>query len=157
MAIPVKIIECDFGNPRHCESFVTLLNEYIKDDMGAGQIIKGCQKEKILSDISIHPSKLVLFALCDKICTGMVVCFWGYSTFRVCPLINIHDLIVLPAYRRKGIGRKLVAAVEKKALMAGCGKMTLEVRDDNKQAQKLYKSLGYGQCQPPMSFWIKLF
>ena len=157
MSLSIKIIECDLKNLDHRESFVVLLNEYIKDEMGGGEIIKGARKEKILSEMGSHPSSLVLFALCDKMCVGMVVCFWGYSTFRVCPLLNVHDLIVLPAYRQKGIGKRLMEAVEEKAHVSGCGKITLEVRHDNKQAHRLYKSLGYGDCQPPMSFWVKLF
>ena len=151
----IKIVECDFRNLDHRESFVVLLNEYIKDDMGGGEIIKGPRKEKLLSEMSEHPSKLVLFALCDKMYIGMVICFWGYSTFRVCRLLNVHDLIVLYAWRHKGIGRKLMEALEEKAGMFGCGKITLEVREDNKQARQLYSSLGYGECQPPMSFWVK--
>ena len=128
MTTPVKIIECDFRNFDHRESFVTLLNEYIKDDMGTGEIIKGPRKEKILSEMGTHPSSLILFAFCDKMYVGMVVCFWGYSTFRVSQLLNVHDLIVLPAYRQKGIGRKLMEALEEKACVSGCGKITLEVR-----------------------------
>ena len=151
----IEIIECDFRNLDHRESFVILLNEYIKGDMGTGEIIKGPRKKKILDELSDHPSRLVFFALCEEIYVGMVVCFWGYSTFRVCPLLNIHDLIVLPAYRQNGIGRKLIEAVEKKAHLFGCGKITLEVRHDNKQARRLYASLGYGECEPPMFFWVK--
>ena len=133
-----------------------LLNEYIKDDMGGGEIIKGARKEKILSEMSEHPSRLVIFALWGRVYVGMVVCFWGYSTFRVSPLLNIHDFIVLSAYRQKGIGRKLMEALEEKARLSGCGKITLEVRNDNKHARRLYTSLGYGECRPPMSFWVKL-
>ena len=134
-----------------------LLNEYIKDDMGGGEIIKGPRREKILNEMGAHPSRLVFFALWEGICVGMAVSFWGYSTFRVCSLLNVHDLIVLPAYRQKGIGRKLMEAVEEKARLSGCGKITLEVRYDNKQARQLYMSLDYKDCKPPMSFWVKFF
>jgi GNAT superfamily N-acetyltransferase len=157
MSLSIKIIECDFKDFDQREAFVTLLNEYINDEMGGGETIKGLRREKILAEMSAHPSKLVLFAFCDNMYVGMVVCFWGYSTFRVCPLLNIHDLIVLSAWRQKGIGKRLMEAVEEKGRQSGCGKITLEVRHDNKQAHRLYKSLGYGECQPPMSFWVKLF
>ena len=155
--MPIKIVECDFRNLDHRESFVILLNEYIKDDMGGGKIIKGPRKKKILREMNQHPSRLVFFALLEGAFVGMIVCFWGYSTFRVCPLLNVHDLIVLPDYRQKGIGRKLMEAVEKKARLLGCGKITLEVRYDNKQGRQLYSSLDYKESQPPMSFWVKLF
>jgi len=124
--------------------------------MGGGQIIKGSRKIKILHEMKNHPSRLVFLALCDKIYVGMVVCFWGYSTFRAGPALNIHDLIVLPAYRQKGVAGKLMEAVEKRAHQCGCSKITLEVRSDNKPARRLYHSLGYGDCHPAMSFWVKL-
>jgi len=36
-----------------------------------------------------------------------------------------------------------------------CSKVTLEVREDNITAQNLYKSIGFGECEPPMKFWVK--
>ena len=45
---------------------------------------------------------------------GAAVCFIGFSTFAAKPLINIHDFVVLPAARGKGVGRRLLEAVEKK-------------------------------------------
>jgi len=53
MSLSAQIIECDFNSFDHRESFVMLLNEYIKDDMGGGEIIKGARKEKILSDMGV--------------------------------------------------------------------------------------------------------
>jgi ribosomal protein S18 acetylase RimI-like enzyme len=35
------------------------------------------------------------------------------------------------------------------------GKLTLEVRQDNKNAKQLYKCLGFKDCKPPMLFWVK--
>lgn len=154
--MPLTIVECDLAKSEHREAFVVLLNEYIKDDMGGGEAIKGAREEKLLAHLRAHPAKLILFAKVERVYAGMAVCFWGYSTFRVCPLLNIHDLVVLPEYRKKGIGRHLMQAVEEKARASGGGKLTLEVRSDNQKARQLYLSLGYGECQPPMSFWVKL-
>ena len=46
-------------------------------------------------------------------------------------------------------------AILKRADDIGCAKITLEVREDNLKAQKLYKSLGFEDCQPKMFFWTK--
>jgi len=40
------------------------------------------------------------------------VCFRGFSTFAAAPLINVHDLAVVPGFRGQGIGRRLLEAVE---------------------------------------------
>jgi ribosomal protein S18 acetylase RimI-like enzyme len=75
---------------------------------------------------------------------GVAVCFTGFSTFRAAPLINIHDLAVLPNLRRRGVGARLIAAVEAEARRRGCCKVTLEVRDDNVAAMRLYRRAGFG-------------
>jgi ribosomal protein S18 acetylase RimI-like enzyme len=43
----------------------------------------------------------------------------------------------------------------KKADEIDCSKITLEVRENNHRAQKLYKNLGFENCQPKMFFWVK--
>jgi len=73
----------------------------------------------------------------------LAVCFTGFSTFRARALYNIHDLAVLPAWRGRGVGRRLLRAVEAQARERGYCKITLEVRADN-PAAGLYRQLGYG-------------
>lgn len=50
---------------------------------------------------------------------------------------------VLPAYRRKGIGRDLMLAGEEFARRKGAREVSLEVIDGNDGAQRLYESIGY--------------
>jgi ribosomal protein S18 acetylase RimI-like enzyme len=94
-----------------------------------------------------HPGALVLLALAgdqDERPVGVAVCFFGLSTFRAKPLLNVHDLAVLPEHRGRGIGRALLQAAEDRARQKGCCKLTLEVRDDNTRARALYRSFGFG-------------
>jgi len=51
----------------------------------------------------------------------------------------------LPEYRGRGIGRKLLEAVEKNARQLGCCKVTLEVGQDNQLAKGLYRSVGFAE------------
>jgi ribosomal protein S18 acetylase RimI-like enzyme len=74
---------------------------------------------------------------------GVAVCFIGFSTFAAKPLINIHDCMVLPAFRGKGVGRRLLDAVEAKARELGCCKLTLEVMDNNDRALRAYEAAGF--------------
>jgi len=85
----------------------------------------------------------VLLAVSEGRPVGVAVCFLGFSTFQARPLLNIHDLAVLPEWRGKGIGRALLAHVEDRARRRGCCKLTLEVLDDNARARGLYESLGF--------------
>ncbi|TVQ88478.1 MAG: GNAT family N-acetyltransferase [Chromatiaceae bacterium] len=79
---------------------------------------------------------------------GVAVCFTGFSTFQARGLLNLHDLALLPAWRGRGIGRRLLAAVEAIARARGYCKITLEVRGDNAPARALYASAGFGVAPP---------
>jgi ribosomal protein S18 acetylase RimI-like enzyme len=79
---------------------------------------------------------------------GVAIGFLGYSTFRARPLLNLHDLAVLPAARGAGVGRALLAAVAARARALGCCKVTLEVREDNAPARRLYARAGFVDSAP---------
>jgi ribosomal-protein-alanine acetyltransferase len=56
---------------------------------------------------------------------------------------HILTIDVLPAYRRRGIGQKLLQEMEKIFRGKGVRTCRLEVREDNAAALQLYKKLGY--------------
>ena len=60
-------------------------------------------------------------------------------------MLNVHDMAVVDGQRGRGIGRRLLEAVEQEARARGCCKITLEVRDDNDTARHLYDRFGFGQ------------
>ena len=66
-----------------------------------------------------------------------------------------RDIVVLEKYRNAGVGRRLMEGIQQAAASLGCSKITLEVREDNHNAQYLYQSLGYRECTPKMHFWEK--
>jgi ribosomal protein S18 acetylase RimI-like enzyme len=86
---------------------------------------------------------------------GLAVCFLGYSTFAARPLVNIHDLIVHPNFRRRGVAAQLLAAVETRARELGCCKVTLEVRVDNAAARSLYATRGFSSGGSPYELWFQ--
>jgi ribosomal protein S18 acetylase RimI-like enzyme len=77
---------------------------------------------------------------------GVAVCIGGFSTFAGRPLINVHDLAVMPTHRGRGIGRRLLEAVAERARQTGCCKVTLEVRTSNADARRLYERLGFSDA-----------
>lgn len=56
---------------------------------------------------------------------------------------RLYSLATLPEARGKGIGERLVAAVEQLARRRRCRTLRLEVRRDNRAAQRLYLRRGY--------------
>jgi ribosomal-protein-alanine N-acetyltransferase len=56
------------------------------------------------------------------------------------------DLVVLPAYRRRGIGRALLERAEAYARGEGARVLRVGVLAKNEAAARLYRSLGFGDC-----------
>ncbi len=68
----------------------------------------------------------------------------GYAGMRtVLDEGYINNVAVLPAYRRQGLARALLAELEKEATARALSFLTLEVRESNLPAHSLYASLGY--------------
>ncbi len=151
----IKIIALDFADPSHCDALVTLLNHYISDRMGGGVALDNLQQKKLVEGLRNHSSKLVFLAKSGDEYVGLIIGYLNFATFTVKQFINIHDVVVLDIYRNKGIGRLLMQRIEEYARETGCSKITLEVREDNHNAQRLYRDLGFEECTPKMYFWIK--
>lgn len=155
MMSDIKIIECDFSNSEHCAKLVQLMNDYISDKMGGGDLIKGEKESQLIEGLKNHPSKLILFATYKNEIAGLTNCFINFGTFAVAPFVNIHDVIINRNFRGKGLGKALMKGIIEKAKDLKCAKITLEVREDNTTAQNLYKSLGFDECESKMFFWSK--
>lgn len=55
----------------------------------------------------------------------------------------INYLAVEPSLQRSGLGRLLMAHVEKELLQRGCPKINLQVRETNTDVIEFYRALGY--------------
>jgi GNAT superfamily N-acetyltransferase len=74
---------------------------------------------------------------------GVAVCVRSISTFAAAPAMNVHDIAVRPGHRGMGIGKALLAEVERAARTLGCCKMTLEVHRENVGAIQTYRAFGF--------------
>lgn len=151
----IQIEDCNFCDPDHLSAIGELLNTYVADNMGGGMPLNKLQQLRLVDALNNHPTAIVLLAIVNEKIVGMLIGFENFSTFTVRPMINIHDLIVTPAFRGLGIGRKLMEAIEARAAEKGCGRISLEVRHDNVKAQTLYVSLDFKEADPPMYYWRK--
>jgi ribosomal protein S18 acetylase RimI-like enzyme len=111
--------------------------------MGGEKALSAEVRAALIPGLQRHPTTVVFLAWHSATPVGIAVCFVGFSTFLARPLLNIHDLAVIPAYRRHGVGRLLLEQVAAKGTALGCCKLTLEVRADNHSAQRLYEAVGF--------------
>lgn len=56
---------------------------------------------------------------------------------------HVTNIAVLPSHQRLGLGSVLIDEIEKFAIMNRCETLSLEVRVSNKDAQRLYRKLGF--------------
>lgn len=153
--IDVSFVLCDYTNDYHCRKLAELINEYIADPMGGGKPLTLREQLYLVDGLANHPSSLVVFAVSFDEIIGLAVCFINFSTFKIKKYLYIHDLIVKQSVRCFGVGRKLLEYCIALSVERKYCKLTLEVRNDNANAQKLYKSLGFDECNPVMHFWTK--
>jgi GNAT superfamily N-acetyltransferase len=74
----------------------------------------------------------------------------GLAGLHVLPLVEHDDIgcmltamVVGERYRRRGIGRELLAAVEREARSRGCSRLVLGSADRRADAHAFYESLGF--------------
>jgi len=158
MGNSIQIIEANLDEPTHARAIVELLDEYARDPMGDNQPLADFTKNHLVPALKKFGSGWIFLAYEDDTPVGIATTFPGFSTFAAKPLINLHDIAVSKEHRNKGIGRKLIDAVESKARELGCCKLTLEVRSDNVNAQALYSRTGFTGIAPAGAnylFWSK--
>ncbi len=139
----IDIRPADFNDPVHREAVVSVIDSYARDPIGGGAPLAAQVRQRLVPALAEHPTALVLLAFCDGRAAGVAVCFFGLSTFQARPLLNVHDLAVVPEFRGQGVGFALLDAVEAAARRRGCCKLTLEVQDDNRRARELYSRFGF--------------
>ena len=141
----IDILEADLDRPDHQNAVVDLIHAYALDPMGNGRPLSPETRRALIPGLRRLPTTTIFLAYQEDRAIGIAVCFRGFSTFAARPLINIHDLAVLPEHRGHGVGRRLLEAVERKAQELDCCKITLEVAENNHKARQIYQAAGFAQ------------
>jgi ribosomal protein S18 acetylase RimI-like enzyme len=160
MSEDISVREADLADPEQAAVLVEMLDAYMRDPMEGGSAPSEQVKRELIPGLRAHPACYVFLALRGEKPVGFAICFLGFSTFNARPLINIHDIFVQASVRGAGMGKLLLDRIEAKARsMNGCA-ITLEVREDNHRARRLYSKFGFeraevGAQRVPMEFWRK--
>ncbi|MBW2242752.1 MAG: GNAT family N-acetyltransferase [Deltaproteobacteria bacterium] len=144
----VRIELADLGDQHQAAAFLEVLDAYARDPMGGGAPLTDDVRERLVPSLLAHPTSRIWLAWEAERAIGVLVGFLGFSTFRARPLLNVHDLAVVPERRGQRLGEQLLTAAETHARSLGCCKLTLEVQEHNKRARALYKRVGFGHFSP---------
>ena len=145
----VSVMLADYHDPVHAKALVDLLDAYASDPAGGGEGLCDDVKRGLIPAMASRPDA---FSVLAWECLsedgglrpiGLINCFEGFSTFAARPLINVHDVAVLPGYRGRGVAQAMLARVEEEASRRGACKLTLEVLEGNQPAMRLYQREGF--------------
>ena len=125
-------------------SFIKALAEYEKM---SDQVIAD---EDLLREWIFEKGKAEVIFLCEgEKEVGFALFFHNFSTFVGRAGIYLEDLFVMPEYRGKGYGKRLLRELACIALERGCGRLEWSCLDWNKPSIDFYLSLG----AVPMNEW----
>ncbi|MFM8864834.1 MAG: GNAT family N-acetyltransferase [Limnohabitans sp.] len=139
----LNVRRVNYRDPSDAQALVLLLDAYARDPMGGGEGLADAVKARLCSDLAEHPLASSFIAWRSEQPVGLINCIEGYSTFKARPLLNVHDIVVLPAHRGQGVGQALLNAAETHARDRGCCKLTLEVLTGNAAALRSYERFGF--------------
>jgi ribosomal protein S18 acetylase RimI-like enzyme len=151
-ASSLTVCRADYSNPVHARAVVLLLDAYAQDPAGGGKPLSDFAKSNLISALAARPQAFSVLAFDGDKAVGLINCIEGFSTFACKPLVNIHDVAVLPGYRGQRIGEKMLSLVDEISRERGACKLTLEVLQGNVGAIKLYERVGFAgyQLDPAM-------
>ena len=116
------------------------------------KISKFIEERKQVQHVVVNVAKLV-YAQKDEELRNII---------NSCPLVNVDGAGVILGAKFLGVnipervaGIDLMEKLIELSIERGYCKITLEVREDNFQAQGLYYRLGFEECTPGMLFWTK--
>ncbi|MDA3810072.1 MAG: GNAT family N-acetyltransferase [Spirochaetaceae bacterium] len=155
MVDTINVIEADLSNTVHLNDILIALESYKTCKMGDSTPYTEGEKSRLKTQFIVHPNVMAFLIYSEGKIAGCSVCFKSFSTFTTGNVLNIHDLCIIEEFRGKGLGRKLMEFITRKARSILCSRITLEVREDNGIAKDLYKKFGFEDTSPMMHFWTK--
>ena len=148
-----QVCRANYADPMHAAALVRLLDAYAGDQMGGAEPLSEFAKINLVPSLAARPQAFSVLAFEAAVgqetgqAVGLVNCIEGFSTFACRPLVNVHDIAVLPAYRGQRIAELMLALVEDIARERGACKLTLEVLQGNAVAIRLYRRVGFANYQ----------
>lgn len=139
----VEVREANLFSDTDAEAIVMVLDAYASDPNISGSPLPDAVKTELVDRMCRLAHCQVFLAECDDRVVGVAISFVGFSTFKAREVVNIHDLAVLPEFRNRGVGSALLNAVEDFSRSLHACKITLEVRESNQGAERLYQRKGF--------------
>lgn len=120
------------------ENLIPLYKEFWDED---SDLLK---MKETYKQIVKDPNHIILTAVEKGILIGTISGIVCRSLYGDCsPFLVIEDFIITEKYRGKGIGKKLLSAIEEAGKVKGCNQAILVTETNRKDAQRFYESCGF--------------
>ncbi len=139
--MPYFVKRVDYQDAKDAADLLRMLREYAR--------FENCDRpelDEIPVKLAGFPTAFSVLAYAEPSqleVIGLVNCFFGFSTFQLRPLVNIHDVIVTSRFRGQGVAAAMLDEVEHIARTHDCCRLTLEVYADNAPARRAYGKHGF--------------
>jgi len=148
MSSPNESVRIETATRSDVAVLLTLIRELATYEHMADQVI-ATETDLARALFSSRPEAEAVIAWRDNAAVGFALYFQSFSTFVGRPGLYLEDLFVRPVYRRRGIGRQLLAHLARLAVARGCGRFEWSVLNWNKLAIGIYQKVGAS----PMNEW----
>ncbi|MDJ0570528.1 MAG: GNAT family N-acetyltransferase [Pleurocapsa sp. MO_192.B19] len=138
MNLEFQILQATADDVPHIFNLIKALAEYEKLSHQVTGTVEDLQEHLFGSRVYAE----AIVTRCDAKMVGFALFFPNYSTFLTKPGIYLEDLFVLPEYRRRGIGKAMLAYLGKLAVERDAGRLEWSVLDWNESAIAFYQSMG---------------
>ena len=139
----IQVRRVNYRDANEGQALLSLLDMYAQDPMGGGTPLSAKVKARLCHDLGDFPGAYSAIAWMNDRPVGLINAFVGYSTFKARPLMNVHDIAVVPDLRGQGVGQALLLTLETYARSIGCCKLTLEVLSGNLRGLRSYEQYGF--------------
>jgi len=153
----IQVRIADFSRTKDAQALIQLMQEYARDPMGGGVAIDDAVLASLPLKLQSYTGAFSVIAWRGETPVGLTNCFETLSSFKVRPLINVHDVIVTKASRGLGVAPEMLKAVEREANVRSCCKLTLEVLEGNQRAQEVYLAFGFSGYELDEKYGKALF
>ncbi len=155
----IEICAVDWSNPTHPAGVLDMIRAYALEATG-GKGLEAEAQARLIPALRERHDYVGVIALVPGQAVGLVNAFEGFSTFMARPLLNVHDVYVVPARRGHGLAARMLECLEALAMARGCCKLTLEVLEHNLPAIVTYRQFGFkpyalNPAQGHATFWEK--
>ncbi|MCR6475703.1 GNAT family N-acetyltransferase [Variovorax sp. ZS18.2.2] len=153
----IETLIADYRDVAQAAALVDLLDTYARDPAGGGTPLDAAVREGLPAALAARPQAFSVLAFDGDTPVGLINCIEGFSTFACKPLVNVHDVVVLPSHRGQRVAQQMFARVEEEARKRGACKLTLEVLSGNASALRSYEREGFAGYQLDPAFGQAVF